>query len=243
MRKDTIQVEIEHAERICANAEAIWGWGSPAGKSRVDRRIKRFLEFIGEQDDPTILELGSGAGIFSRHLMNHHSRLIALDISLAFIRRSKEATGEKVHYIQGNAEILPFKDGLFDAVFGISVLHHLDLESTLKEIARLLRKGGTVFFTEPNMLNPHVFLIKNVGFIKRRYHEVPHETAFFRWTLKSKLEMAGFSNISIENFDFVHPALPERLVPMADRLGKRLEKIPGIKEISGSLLVTAVKNG
>ncbi len=129
---------------------------------------------------------------------------------MAFIQRSKDATGDKVRYVLGNAETLPFKNGILDAIFGISVLHHLNLERTLKEMVRLLRKGGKVFFTEPNMLNPHVFLIKNVGFIKRYYNEVPHETAFFRWSLRRHFELDGFSNVSVENFDFIHPALPVR---------------------------------
>ena len=211
MKNDRIQVEIEHAKRISDNAEDIWGWGSPAGKCRVARRVDAFLEFVGdEREHLTILEIGSGAGIFSRRLLERNMKLTALDISLAFIKRSKDATGDKVRYVQGNAETIPFKDGLIDAIFGISVLHHLDLQRTLKELARLLRKGGKVFFTEPNMLNPHVFLIKNVGFIKRYYNEVPHETAFFRWSLRRHFELDGFSNVSVENFDFIHPALPVR---------------------------------
>lgn len=176
MENDKIRVEIEHAKRISDNAEDIWGWGSPAGKCRVTRRVDAFLQFMGnEGEHQTILEIGSGAGIFSRHLLKRNIKLTALDISFAFIQRSKEATGDKVRYVQGNAEMLPFKDGLLDAIFGISVLHHLNLERTLKEMARLLRKGGRVFFTEPNMLNPQVYLVKNVGFIKRYYNEVPEE--------------------------------------------------------------------
>jgi SAM-dependent methyltransferase len=243
VEEDRIRVEIEHAKRICDDAEAVWGWGSPAGKCRVARRVEAFLQSLGnEKKHLEILEIGSGAGIFSRHLMNHDIRLTAFDISFEFIQRSKDLTGDKVRYVQGDAETLPFKAGLVDAVFGISVLHHLNLEKTLMEMARLLRKGGKVFFTEPNMLNPQVFLIKNVGFIKRYYHEVPHETAFFRWNLRHKFEAAGFSNVSIKNFDFVHPALPERLVPLGDRLSRYFEKIPIVKEISGSLLVTAVRD-
>ena len=239
LRKDKLRIEREHAQRICDDSEAVWGWGSAAGQCRVKRRIKCFLDFIEDIGDPTVLEIGGGTGIFSRHIMKHNIKLVAVDISPAFIRRSRETTGDKVHYVLGDAENLPFEDGSFNAIFAISVLHHLDIEKTLKEAARLLRKGGKIFFTEPNMLNPQVFFIKNVDFIKHRYYWVPHETAFFRWRLKRTLERAGFYEISVKNFDFVHPAIPKRFVSLWDRVGKHLEKMPLIKEISGSLLITA----
>jgi SAM-dependent methyltransferase len=53
-----------------------------------------------------------------------------------------------------DAHKLDFPDHSFDAVFGAGILHHLNLESALKEIVRVVKPDGLVVFGEPMDLNP-----------------------------------------------------------------------------------------
>lgn len=53
-----------------------------------------------------------------------------------------------------DAHHLEFEDNSFDFVFGSGILHHLDLDTALNEISRVLKPNGIMLFTEPLNINP-----------------------------------------------------------------------------------------
>ena len=61
-----------------------------------------------------------------------------------------------------DAHKLEFPDQHFDVVFGMSILHHLELEVALREVWRVLKPGGLLLFAEPLDNNP-------VGRLVRRF--------------------------------------------------------------------------
>lgn len=69
----------------------------------------------------------------------------------------------------------------------------------------------------------------------------PGETALLRWNLSSMLKRIGFRKVVVKNYDFLFPLTPPRWVNMVSRLSDILEVIPLVKEMSGSLLIYAVK--
>lgn len=59
------------------------------------------------------------------------------------------------NYFHCQAEKLPFADEEFDCVLNWSVLEHVrDVDLTVKEIARVLKKGGVGFICAPNYWQP-----------------------------------------------------------------------------------------
>ena len=44
---------------------------------------------------------------------------------------------------------MPFPDDSIDVVFGIAILHHLDLDLVSREVRRVLKPGGRAIFQEP----------------------------------------------------------------------------------------------
>ena len=48
-----------------------------------------------------------------------------------------------------DAHHLDFPDESFDLVFGRAILHHLDFETAIKEVKRVLKRGGHAAFAEP----------------------------------------------------------------------------------------------
>jgi SAM-dependent methyltransferase len=125
---------------------------------------------------------------------------------------------------------------------GSSVLHHLDIDKAVKEIYRVLKPGGMIAFTEPNMLNPQIALQKNIPWLKKKLGDSPDETAFFSWNIKKLLVTAGFTHVKATPFDFLHPAIPPGLINPVLGISRIAEKTPLLKAIAGSLFIQAVKS-
>jgi SAM-dependent methyltransferase len=134
---------------------------------------------------------------------------------------------------------MSFDDGSFDAVVGSSILHHLDVGRAIDEMYRVLRPGGRIAFAEPNMMNPHIAFERSTPVIRKWMGVSPAETAFFRWRVAARLREAGFSEVRVEPFDFLHPAVPQPLIPVMRGVGGLLERIPFAREIAGSLIISA----
>ncbi|MBI2911692.1 MAG: methyltransferase domain-containing protein [Chloroflexi bacterium] len=240
---ERLRREQQHNRSIAGRAEGLWGWSSPAGRRRARRRAALLQAAAALQPGELALEIGCGTGIFTGLLLPSQVTLAAIDISPEFLHQAsrKPALARTVHFHQASVQRLPFSSARFDAVVGSSVLHHLDLALALPEIRRVLKPGGRIAFAEPNMLNPHVWLVKNLPALGRRYGESPDETAFFRWPLRRTLQRAGFAGVHVVPFDFLHPWLPASLIAPALALSPLLERVPLVQDLAGSLLVSASK--
>src|SRR5581483_8818510 len=195
----------------------------------------------GARRGARVLELGCGIGIFTELLARStEAVIVGVDISHDLLRRARARCPEG-RFERGAIESLPHRAGTFDAVLGSSILHHLEVETALKEVFRVLRPGGRFVVAEPNMMNPQILIQKNVPPIKRWAGDSPDETAFFRWPLARQLARCGFGAIDIKPYDFLHPAVPPRLIPGVDRLGRFLESLPVFREFAGSLIISATK--
>ncbi len=236
-----IENEIEHGKKISANAEEIWGWSTPAGQLRAERRANYFINLGKFNSQSKILEIGCGTALFTEKIYSAvKPEIYAIDISPELLEQA-QAKLPNVKFKVDDAMNLSFADNTFDCVYGSSILHHLDMNVALKEIFRVLKKGGTIVFAEPNMLNPQIFLQKNIPYIKERMGDSPDETAVVRFSFKTKMKRAGFSNCKVFPYDFLHPATSVSMIPFVNSLGLFVEKIPLLKEIAGSVIIYGEK--
>ena len=190
----------------------------------------------------SVLELGCGTGSFTRELARSSADVTAIDVSPELLEiASAKNSAPNVQYQIQNAYALTYPESAFDSVVGSSVLHHLEIEAAIRDVYRVLKPGGTIYFTEPNMLNPQIAIQKNIPWIKRKLGDSPDETAFFRWSLRRLLERTGYRDVRIDPFDFLHPKTPVALIDHVKTLGQVLEKMPGISEFAGSLYIRAIK--
>jgi 2-polyprenyl-3-methyl-5-hydroxy-6-metoxy-1,4-benzoquinol methylase len=233
--------EIQHGQYLAySETENQWGWGTPAGKKRLRRRAMLIAETSALTKNMTVLEVGCGTGLFTEHFAATGCRITAVDISPDLLERARVRMElfDNVRF-----ELRPFEEcqdiGLFDAILGSSVLHHLNLDKALCNMFELLKPGGSIVFAEPNHRNPQVFLERKF----RRFfpYVSADETAFYRHQIYRDLTKAGFSNIRVVPFDWLHPATPAVIIPFVSGVGWLFEKIPFIREFSGSLLLSAIK--
>ena len=236
-----IHREIEHGRFLAEHgAGEIWNWEGPAGKQRWTRRVKMLSNHL--RTGMSVLELGCGTGYFTGELARSGADIVAVDVSPELLEIAKvDCAVANVRYEIQNAWAMSYPDAHFDSVVGSSVLHHLEIQEALREIYRVLKPGGTIYFTEPNMLNPQIAIQKNIPWVKRKLGDSADETAFFRWPLRRLLQQTGFRDVRIEPFDFLHPRTPLPVVNQLNALGRFLENVPVISEFAGSLYIRAVK--
>ncbi len=99
-----------------------------------------------------VLELGAGTGL---NLALYPRSVQALVLSepsppmAARLRRRTARAGRSVQVLEAPAERLPLPDASFDTVVATLVLCTVsDVESALREVARVLRPGGRLLFIE-----------------------------------------------------------------------------------------------
>ena len=116
------------------------------------------LEFayhlLGDVAGLRIVDFGCGSGANTVLLANRGAHVWGVDISedlIRLARRRLEVNGRAgtADFIVASAHDLPFPDGSIDIVFGIAILHHLDLQLVSQEVHRVLRPGGRAIFQEP----------------------------------------------------------------------------------------------
>jgi SAM-dependent methyltransferase len=131
-------------------------------------------------------------GEFSRRILHTRADITSVDISQDLLAVAKmNVVGSNIKFYIQNAEKTDFEDGCFDTVVGSSILHHLNVRCALREIHRVLKKRGKIIFTEPNMLNPQIWLERNLKTVRKLMNNSEDETAFTRWKLKRELFDAG----------------------------------------------------
>ncbi len=241
--RERLQSEIEHDRRIAEYAEVIWNWDSPAGRLRVERRVTFYADCAHLTDGRRVLELGCGTGVFLSKTACRGARIHGLDLSMDLLLKARDRVrgSTSVSLECGDAERLPYPDSVFDSAYGSSVLHHLHVESALREVMRVLRPGGRIAFTEPNLVNPLVYAIFHLPWFKTRYGTSPNEMAFTRFRCARLLRNIGYDHVSVRPFDFLYPSLPAASLPWARRVAVALERVPFVREIAGSLMITARK--
>lgn len=121
--------------------------------------LSTVLLLLDCQPGDRVLDLGAGSGFSSEMLARLGYDVVALDpdhTALVNNRRrpsfDRARIAGRVAVTRGVAEHLPFRDGSFDAVLGMNVLHHVpDLALATRELARVLVPGGRAAFCEPGL--------------------------------------------------------------------------------------------
>ncbi len=109
-----------------------------------------------------ILELGAGQGEhwpFLRHFPR--KQYVAFDLrelkDRTYIDKMPSSFIEKLEFVVGNAENLPFPSEYFDRLFSTCLLHHVDEPmDVLLESRRVVKTGGQLAFalpTDPGFVN------------------------------------------------------------------------------------------
>lgn len=98
-----------------------------------------------------VLDIGCGLGGLMRYIKARlpQTKLCGIDFSDFAIKKAKEFD-DRMEYKEGSAYEIPYEDGKFDVVIASEVIEHLSYpDKMMKEIKRVLRKGGRVLISTP----------------------------------------------------------------------------------------------
>lgn len=98
-----------------------------------------------------VLDVATGEGAIARALLRQWPgvRVVGLDFVRPMLVLGRARLGSEVRWVEGDALRLPFPDGFFDAAVSAFALRNVvDIRTTLKEQARVVRPGGRVVCLE-----------------------------------------------------------------------------------------------
>ena len=140
-----------------------------------------------------ILEIGCGHGDITReYVAPHCASVVATDI----VHRFRTEGAHNISFQVEDALHLSFSDGSFDGVVSVDVIEHVeDDEGFVRESIRVLKPGGTLFFTTPNRLRLSSVMRYFVG----RPLKFPH--VYYRDTVLGDIvHVREYSLLDMRNF-------------------------------------------
>lgn len=117
-------------------------------------RMAEMLDGLGV--DKRVIDLGSGYGGSARYLANTYGcQVTALNLSETENERNRTMSAEQglaqqIDVIDGSFEQIPAADSQYDFAWSQdAILHSGHRRQVIKEVARILKPGGVLIFTDP----------------------------------------------------------------------------------------------
>jgi len=216
-----------------------------AVKRNQIKKIEVIAELAGIQPGDHVLEIGTGTGIHALWLAERGVKVTCLDIAtnmLSYLKKksSSESLKSKILPVVGDAERLPFSDGVFDHTECTALLHHLPKPlKALKEMLRVTKRNGTISVAEPNITNP--LILYQYLFCVDRELELGMLQSYRR-KIEAKFLEAGMVDIKSRTTVFVPPINIRLLIGIFSYIEKYAERLPIINKFGGSIVVTGMKH-
>ncbi len=121
---------------------------------RVHDELELLQSLVDLPAHPHIIELGCGAAHLARKLLQHHpaSTVTGLEVDARQMAKNLARPQERLTFVQGGAQAIPFADQSFDLALMLKSLHHVPLpllDQALAEVHRVLRPQGLLYVSEP----------------------------------------------------------------------------------------------
>lgn len=163
-------------------------------------RLEALLQYIGWRaplKQLRMLVVGSGWGGMISAALSLGVSVSGLDIDkeaieIAKLRCLKNGLGEPA-IVEAPAESMPYEDGTFDLVYCFTVLEHVqNVEESIREISRVLKKGGYGYIHAPNYCIPW-----------EGHYKVVLPTMLSRWVCHRILMLRGRNTAYFDSLNLI----------------------------------------
>lgn len=124
--------------------------------NRIYDRISKEIVYDYLRNCHHVLDVGTGTGRFAIYLAERGVNVVALDSSKEMLEIAKqkarqEGCKNRIQFVLGDVESLPFKGESFDGVCSIIVLiHFVCRDYAVCELSRVMKSGGIAVLDVPN---------------------------------------------------------------------------------------------
>jgi SAM-dependent methyltransferase len=129
------------------------GWEAKAGgysdffAPLTARTAVPLLDAAGVAEGSRVLDVATGPGVVAAAAVARGASVVGVDVAPAMLALARRRVPD-AELVEGDAELLPFDDGEFDAaVANFLILHVGRPERVAAEMARVVRPGGRVALT------------------------------------------------------------------------------------------------
>ena len=219
---------------------SIAGWTTTGLTTRF-RSFRRL--WVGARRGAIWLDIGCGAGTYTRFLAEEGLSVIGIDYSLPTLLKARARSALGIAWVTGDATRLPIREGSLDGVLCFGVLQAVAAtEPVLQAIAGAMKPAGTLWV---DALNARC--IPNSIEIHRRHlaGKPPHLRYETAETLRAALGESGFDTIMLHWVPILPPRL-QWLQPLAESRPVRwlLRCAPALAaRVSHSILMEARRRG
>ncbi|MCB9882971.1 MAG: class I SAM-dependent methyltransferase [Planctomycetes bacterium] len=152
--RDALELVELMRQAIHPDEAALEPWVERYGRNHA-RRIASDLDLVRRHvpDDGELLEVGSVPLLATAALERRGYSIRGVDVAPERFTHAREALGLDVRKCDIEREPLPFETGSFDAVLFFELFEHLRIDPifTMAEVHRVLKPGGTLLLSTPNL--------------------------------------------------------------------------------------------
>jgi ubiquinone/menaquinone biosynthesis C-methylase UbiE len=122
------------------------------GMLMYGEHIMRYESVINAVKNKVVLDIASGSGYGTAALAKVAKHVYGVDINEKAVKYSQENySSRNIKYLVGSGTAIPLKDSSVDVVISHETIEHIDdYKKFLREVKRVLRKGGEVIISTPN---------------------------------------------------------------------------------------------
>ncbi len=202
-------------------------------------------------DGLKLLDVGCGTGHHMASLRERGFEVAGVDGSEGMLDQAcANNPGSEIR--QADVEAIPFENETFDFVLCIEVLRYLpDPEPCIREMARVLKRGGVCLATAAPLLNLNGYWLVNRIANLKKVGDLVQLKQFFTtsWRVRGDFERAGFREAAVNGVYLGPVNWIERLFPGAlpralkiwEPLDDRLANLSVSREFSNMFLVHGIK--
>jgi ubiquinone/menaquinone biosynthesis C-methylase UbiE len=167
------------------------------------RALRPLKDAVAGVRHPRVLDVACGAGGFLAQLSHAlpQARLSGIDLSSSYVAHARRALHQadvSADVTVENAETLPMKDGLFDAVSCVFLFHELPRDARRQvatEMYRVVRQGGTLVIVDAAQQHSTPLLKPFLDFFPTTYHE-PFFRSYQQDPIEDVLRDVGFAVVN-----------------------------------------------